>query len=176
MKISIRLASEMVCTHSFPSDGFCSHARRIETQDVLFGEENIDRLIEVGPANTLAAMAKKTLAAKYSISDAARPRKREILCHQTDAEQIYQEVNETIIKFEKEEKSTAKESKPIPAAAPPIQHPEAPAPAPPPRVLDIPDVPISAGDTVIAIVSSKLKKSFQEINGTQTIKILTGGK
>lgn len=145
-------------------------------------------MIEVGPANTLASMAKKTLAARHSIADAARPRKREILCHQTEAEKIYEEANDTISNVtllnnvEKGQKPTVEESKSIGIAAPQAQQPEIAAPASqpmaapaPPVQQELPDVPVSAKTILIAIVSSKLKKPSHEINESHTIKTLTGG-
>jgi fatty acid synthase subunit alpha len=153
---------------------------------VLFGQENIDRMIEIGPNNTLAAMAKKTLASQYSVAESIRPRKREILCHATDAAQIFEEtaVAEVVVPAEKDDKATtaAQESvvpppippqAEVPAAAPP---PPQQAGAPPAAMREIADVPISAGDLVTAIVSTKLKKAHDEIKGTQSIKMLTGGK
>lgn len=170
-----------------------SHDHRIETQDVLFGQENIDRLIEIGPTNTLAAMAKKTLAARYSIADAARPRKREILCHQSDAEKIYGGMNDDVAQVappkaeETNSSNTAKkemttQSKPTGTAVPQVQQPEIAAPVPQQTIVpvapvaEIPDVTVSAGDILIAIISSKLKKPFHEIDTSRTIKALTGGK
>ena len=44
---------------------FASPVRWIETQDVILGEKATERIVEVGPADTLGVMAKRTLAAKY---------------------------------------------------------------------------------------------------------------
>jgi hypothetical protein len=149
---------------------------------VLFGQENIDRMIEIGPNNTLAAMAKKTLASQYSVTESIRPRKREILCHATDAAQIFEEtaVAEVVVPQKDEKPTTAQKSVASPSTPPQA---EAPAAAPPQQagapaavMREIADVPISAGDLVTAIVSSKLKKAHDEINRTQSIKTLTGGK
>jgi fatty acid synthase subunit alpha len=158
---------------------FASPVRWIETQEVLFGQENIDRMIEIGPNNTLAAMAKKTLASQYSVTESIRPRKREILCHATDAAQIFEEtaVAEVVIP---EKNDTAQKSVAPPPPTPPKAEAAPVVAAPPPQqaaaMREIADVPISAGDLVTAIVSSKLKKASDEINGTQSIKTLTGGK
>ena len=150
---------------------------------MLFGQENIDRMIEIGPNNTLAAMAKKTLASQYSVTESIRPRKREILCHATDAAQIFEEtaVAEVVVPEKDEKPTTAQKS--VASPPPPPPQAEAPAAAPPQQAVapaaemrEIADVPISAGDLVTAIVSSKLKKAHDEINGTQSIKTLTGGK
>jgi fatty acid synthase subunit alpha len=156
---------------------------------VLFDQENIDRMIEIGPNNTLAAMAKKTLASQYSVTEAIRPRKREILCHATDAAKIFEEtaVAEVVVPGKDDKPTTAQKSVAPPPPPPQAEAPAAAAAAPPPpppqqagapaaSMREIADVPISAGDLVTAIVSSKLKKAHDEIDGTHSIKTLTGGK
>ncbi|KAF2472678.1 3-oxoacyl-synthase [Lindgomyces ingoldianus] len=164
---------------------FAMPVRWIETQQVLFGQENIDRLIEIGPTNTLAAMAKKTLASQYSIADAVRSRKREVLCHQTDAAKIFEETNNAVTEVvlpKATEMPTAEKSASKGAVPSQSQQPDAPVAAPRQTIvpaapmLEIPDVPISAGDILTAIISSKLKKPCHEINGAHTIKTLTGGR
>jgi fatty acid synthase subunit alpha len=146
---------------------------------VLFGQENIDRMIEIGPNNTLAAMAKKTLASQYSVTESIRPRKREILCHATDAAQIFEET--AVADIVVPEKNETAQKSIVPPPPPPKAEAAPVVAAPPPQqaaaaMREIADVPISAGDLVTAIVSSKLKKASDEINGTQSIKTLTGGK
>ncbi|KAM5377854.1 hypothetical protein AU210_002892 [Fusarium oxysporum f. sp. radicis-cucumerinum] len=50
---------------------FASPVRWIETQDVFLGERTAERVVEIGPADTLGVMAKRTLKSKYEAYDAA---------------------------------------------------------------------------------------------------------
>uniref|UniRef100_L2FF05 Fatty acid synthase subunit alpha n=1 Tax=Colletotrichum fructicola (strain Nara gc5) TaxID=1213859 RepID=L2FF05_COLFN len=50
---------------------FASPVRWIETQDVFLAEKTAERVVEIGPADTLGVMAKRTLASKYEAYDAA---------------------------------------------------------------------------------------------------------
>ncbi|KAK1090709.1 beta subunit of fatty acid synthetase, partial [Friedmanniomyces endolithicus] len=72
---------------------FASPVRWIETQDVILGEKTTERIVEIGPADTLGGMAKRTLAAKYEAYDAARSVQRQILCYNKDAKDIYYDVD-----------------------------------------------------------------------------------
>jgi fatty acid synthase subunit alpha len=71
---------------------FASPVRWIETQDVILGEKTTERIVEVGPADTLGVMAKRTLAAKYEAYDAARSVQRQVLCYKKDGPDIYYDV------------------------------------------------------------------------------------
>src|SRR5688572_13642972 len=72
---------------------FASPVRWIETQDVFLAERNAERIVEVGPADTLGVMAKRTLASKYEAYDAAKSVQRQILCYNKDAKEIYYDVD-----------------------------------------------------------------------------------
>ncbi|KAH0009222.1 hypothetical protein KCU78_g10841, partial [Aureobasidium melanogenum] len=72
---------------------FASPVRWIETQDVILGEKTTERIVEIGPADTLGVMAKRTLASKYEAYDAARSVQRQILCYNKDAKDIYYDVD-----------------------------------------------------------------------------------
>ena len=72
---------------------FASPVRWIETQDVVLGEKTTERIVEIGPADTLGVMAKRTLASKYEGHDAARSLQRQILCYNKDAKDIYYDVD-----------------------------------------------------------------------------------
>ena len=67
--------------------------RWIETQDVVLGEKATERIVEIGPADTLAGMAKRTLKTKYDAHDAALSLQRQILCSNKDAKDIYYDVD-----------------------------------------------------------------------------------
>lgn len=169
-------------------------ASRIETQDVLLKQQRIQRLIEIGPANTLTSMMKKTLTSHYQLSDAASSTKRTLFSYARDAAKIHYEVDSA--------PARKKRTQPVPAAAPAKkneatkskQQPAQAAsvakeavnlqimtPQPPivvqerSPVLELPDAAVEAEDIVIAIIAPKLKKGFAEIERTKSIKQLTGG-
>ena len=156
---------------------FASPVRWIETQDVILAERNTERIVEIGPADTLGTMAKRTLASKYEAYDSALSLQRQILCYNKDAKEIYYDVDPV------EEEST-----PVPSdggsGATPTSAPSQPtapvASAPPPPsgqpAAAIADTPLSAVDIVRALIAQKLKKPLADIPLTKAIKDLVGGK
>ncbi len=72
---------------------FASPVRWIETQDVILAEKTTERIVEIGPADTLGVMAKRTIASKYEAYDAAKSVQRQILCYNKDAKEIYYDVD-----------------------------------------------------------------------------------
>ena len=155
---------------------FASPVRWIETQDVILAEKTTERIVEIGPADTLGVMAKRTLASKYEAYDAAKSVQRQILCYNKDAKEIYYDVDPV-------------EDEPAPAAEPTSSAPASSAPAagavpvaaapPPPSAgpaAQVPDAPIAALDIVRALIAQKLKKPFLEIPLSKAIKDLVGGK
>ena len=72
---------------------FASPVRWIETQDVILGEKTTERVVEVGPADTLGVMARRTLASRYEAHDAALSVQRQILCYNKDAKDIYYDID-----------------------------------------------------------------------------------
>lgn len=155
---------------------FASPVRWIETQDVFLAEKTAERIVEVGPADTLGVMAKRTLASKYEAFDAAKSVQRQILCYNKDAKEIYYDVDP----IEEEPEPTpaaggsSGSSGPAPAAAAPVAA-AAPAPGAGPAA-QVPDVPVSAMDVTRALIAQKLKKPFLEIPLSKAIKDLVGGK
>ncbi|KAF7185747.1 Fatty acid synthase subunit alpha [Pseudocercospora fuligena] len=159
---------------------FASPVRWIETQDVILGEKTTERIVEVGPADTLGGMAKRTLAAKYEAYDAARSVQRQILCYNKDAKEIYYDVDPV-----EDEPAPAPSggdsapaaspgSAPAPAAAAPVAAAPAAPSAGPAAAVD--DAPVGAVDVLRALVAQKLKKSLQDIPLSKAIKDLVGGK
>lgn len=157
---------------------FASPVRWIETQDVILKEKTTERIVEIGPADTLGGMAKRTLASKYEAYDAARSIQRQILCYNKDAKDIYYTADPV-----EEEAAAPAPSSGGPASAPaPSAGPvaAAPAAAPPPpgagpaALLD--DTPVKATDIVRALVAQKLKKGLTEIPLSKAIKDLVGGE
>ncbi|PSK42281.1 Fatty acid synthase subunit alpha [Elsinoe australis] len=158
---------------------FASPVRWIETQDVILGERSTERIVEIGPADTLGGMAKRTLASKYEAYDAARSVQRQILCYNKDAKDIYYDVDP----IEEEPAPAAGEaaaapSAPASGAAPAAAAPVAAAPAAPSSgpAASIPDAPVGAVDILRTLVAQKLKKPLMEIPLSKAIKDLVGGK
>lgn len=153
---------------------FASPVRWIETQDVILQEKRTERIVEIGPADTLGGMARRTIASKYEAYDAATSVQRQILCYNKDAKEIYYDVD-----------PVEDEPEPTPAAAvstTPASSGSAPAPvaaaAPASSsgpAASIADEPVSALDIVRVLVAQKLKKPLADIPITKAIKDLVGG-
>lgn len=156
---------------------FASPVRWIETQDVILADKMTERIVEVGPADTLGVMAKRTLASKYEAYDAAKSVQRQILCYNKDAKEIYYDVDPI-------------EDEPVPAPAidssptsatpaaggAPVAAAPASAPASAGPAAQVPDAPVGALDIVRALVAQKLKKPLLEIPLSKAIKDLVGGE
>lgn len=159
---------------------FASPVRWIETQDVFLAERNAERIVEIGPADTLGVMAKRTLASKYEAYDAAKSVQRQILCYNKDAKEIYYDVDP--VEEEPEPAAAAAPSGDAPAPAAAAAAPAAAAPAaaaPPPSAgpaAQVPDAPVQAVDIVRALIAQKLKKPMAEIPMGKAIKDLVGGE
>jgi fatty acid synthase subunit alpha len=157
---------------------FASPVRWIETQDVILAENKTERIVEIGPADTLGVMAKRTLAAKYEAYDAALSVQRQILCYNKDAKEIYYDVDPVV----EEEQATpaAATSSAAPAGASSSAPAAAAAPAAPPPpsagpAAAVADVPVPAVDVVRTLVAQKLKKPLSDIPLSKAIKDLVGG-
>ncbi|KAF2147719.1 fatty acid synthase subunit alpha [Myriangium duriaei CBS 260.36] len=158
---------------------FASPVRWIETQDVVLGERATERIVEIGPADTLGGMAKRTLASKYEAHDAARSVQRQILCYNKDAKDIYYDVDP----IEEEPAPAAGGESAPPSSAPTSAAPAAAAPAaaapPPPSAgpaAAVADAPVGAVDILRALIAQKLKKPLMDIPLSKAIKDLVGGK
>lgn len=154
---------------------FASPVRWIETQDVFLAEKTAERIVEVGPADTLGVMAKRTLASKYEAFDAAKSVQRQILCYNKDAKEIYYDVDPVVEEPEPTPAAGSSSSAPAPAAAAAPIAAATPAPSAGPAA-QIPDAPVTAMDIVRALIAQKLKKPFSEIPLSKAIKDLVGGK
>ena len=152
---------------------FASPVRWIETQDVILGEKVTERIVEIGPADTLGGMAKRTLASKYEAYDAAKSVQRQILCYNKDAKEIYYDVDPVV----EEEAAPAggDAAAPNPSSAP--AQSSAPAPPPPSSgpAAAVDDTPVQAVDIVRSLIAQKLKKPLAEIPLSKAIKDLVGG-
>lgn len=156
---------------------FASPVRWIETQDVILGEKITERIVEIGPADTLGGMAKRTLAAKYEAYDAARSVQRQILCYNKDAKDIYYDVDPVEDEPAAPAPSSGGDAAPKQASAPSA------APAAPSRpstssgpVAAVEDAPVGAVDILRTLVAQKLKKPLGDIPLSKAIKDLVGGE
>lgn len=155
---------------------FASPVRWIETQDVILAERNTERIVEIGPADTLGGMAKRTLASKYEAYDAALSVQRQILCYNKDAKEIYYDVDPV------EEETTpaagsADSSNPAASSGPAQSAPVAAAATPPSAgpAAAVADTAVTAVDIVRALIAQKLKKPLIDIPLSKAIKDLVGG-
>lgn len=152
---------------------FASPVRWIETQDVILAEQRTERIVEIGPADTLGGMARRTLASKYEAYDAATSVQRQILCYNKDAKEIYYDVDPI-------EEEPAEPTAVAPTAAAPAAAPAAAAAAPPPPsagpAAAVEDAPVIAVDVLRSLVAQKLKKSLADVPLSKAIKDLVGGE
>ncbi|KAI1007021.1 Fatty acid synthase subunit alpha [Podosphaera aphanis] len=162
---------------------FASPVRWIETQDVILAEKTTERIVEIGPADTLGVMAKRTVASKYETYDAAKSVQRQILCYNKDANEIYYDV-EPIEEESKTSPEPNSSAPSVPQAAQTVQANSLPSatpslPSPPSSsgpAAQVPDAPVGAVDIVRALIAQKLKKPLLEIPLNKAIKDLVGGK
>lgn len=159
---------------------FASPVRWIETQDVILAEKTTERIVEIGPADTLGGMAKRTLASKYEAYDAALSLQRQILCYNKDAKEIYYDVepveDEPSPAAASSNNGSTAASSPVPAAS---SAPAAAAPPPPPSsgpAAAVADTPVGAVDILRTLVAQKLKKPLADIPLSKAIKDLVGGE
>ncbi|RJE24442.1 fatty acid synthase [Aspergillus sclerotialis] len=154
---------------------FASPVRWIETQDVILAEKRTERIVEIGPADTLGGMARRTLASKYEAYDAATSVQRQILCYNKDAKEIYYDVDPVEDEPEAPEPSTS-----AAPSAPAAPSPAAAAPPPPPQnagpAAAVEDAPVTAVDVLRTLIAQKLKKALTDISLSKAIKDLVGGK
>ena len=157
---------------------FASPVRWIETQDVILADKLSERIVEVGPADTLGGMAKRTLASKYEAYDAAKSVQRQILCYNKDAKEIYYDVDPVV---EEEAAPAAVDGSTAPSPSAPTASSAlaaAAAPLSPPSsgpAAAVSDVPVQAVDIVRSLIAQKLKKPLTEIPLSKAIKDLVGG-
>lgn len=157
---------------------FASPVRWIETQDVILADQLTERIVEIGPADTLGGMAKRTLASKYEAYDAAKSVQRQILCYSKDAKEIYYDVDPA----SDEEPAAAPTSAPASSSnTTPAPAPSAAAAAPVPLpastgpVAAVADTPVLAVDIVRSLIAQKLKKPLADVPLSKAIKDLVGG-
>ncbi len=67
---------------------FCFPVQWIDTQDLVLGSRKTERVIELGPSNTLVNMAKRTIDLKYPSKDTAQNISRQLLSFQHNIDKI----------------------------------------------------------------------------------------
>lgn len=139
---------------------------------MILSQHSAERLVEIGPSDTLGGMARRTLAAKYEAYDAAQSLQRQILCYNKDAKEIYYDVEPVEEEVAIPSTPSAPGSVPGTASAPVAA---APAPSSGPAA-QVADIPVQAVDVVRSLIAQKLKKSLSEIPLSKAIKDLVNGK
>ncbi|KAI2471355.1 putative 3-oxoacyl-synthase [Annulohypoxylon bovei var. microspora] len=155
---------------------FAMPVRWSETQSILFDKVNVEKLVEFGPSPTLLSMAKKTLGQFNLDSDAVNGIKRSLLSTSANYDDLRYDVPPAELEVTERQKP---ESSPVlvPDASKPT--PEAPvAQIAPPTKSDSPiiDVPVTALESVKALIASSLKKSASDIKLDDSIKAISGGR
>ncbi|RFU28633.1 hypothetical protein B7463_g7708, partial [Scytalidium lignicola] len=151
---------------------FCFPVKWIDTQDVVLGQFMAERIIEIGPSNTLLNMVKRTLVLKYKTHDAVYSMRRQLLSYTKDAKTIYFEEDST-----EEESVVTAEKPPVESQPPPLIIASA-SPAPPPAAgsLQVTDCAVTAVEIIKTLISHSLKRPVDQVAGSSSIKSLAGGR
>lgn len=175
-------------THGLPSVPLLTRLSRINTQkELLTSEHNVRRIVEIGPANVLASMARKSATALVAEQDMARSVTREILNvnHPDDIRKIYYEYDEDKTSAATE-KAAPSPSATLDPAAVVVPAPAAVVVAEIPSVGVAPVLPSAPGasvdkdlsptDILITLVAEKLRRAFDEVPISESIQGLSGGE
>lgn len=132
------------------------------------------KTVEIGPAETLTNMMKRTRDLVYRPFDTANDISREFLSIKKNKDDIY------FVGQEKEVKAAVAPKKeaaaPAPAKAPEAQQPT-PTSSPAPIIAGpVDDAPVIAADLIRTIVSIALKKPAKDVAFDQSVKGLSGGE
>ncbi|CAI7663154.1 unnamed protein product [Penicillium pancosmium] len=145
----------------------------ISTQkSILSGAQPAERIIEIGPGETLINMAKKTLDISCSVQDLVAGRTRQLLSYAKNAEDIQYSAQSPLdaeIPTQSHDSSST-ESTQLPVAAPIAPMTSASNTGP----LIIEDIPLNAADVLRTIVCTGLKKQPDRVSFEETIKRLCG--
>jgi fatty acid synthase subunit alpha len=146
---------------------FCSAVRWTETQDLLLSGFRTRKTVEIGPAETLTTMMKRTRDLVYRPYDTANSLTREFLSLKKNRDEVY------YIGQEKEVKASPNKDA-TPSPAPPVVAPkQAASPAPVHfSAGTIEDAPVQTGDIIRTIVSIALKKPAKDVAFDQSVKAL----
>jgi fatty acid synthase subunit beta len=169
---------------------FASPVLWIATQQHLFADRGVMRMIEIGPAPTLTNMGLRTLqSGKFGRAP------RDVLWGQRDEDLVLYQLEDcgpSAVEVIEARKIAAKaneisvemsmdvpESAPAPAAIAPPPAPvqmQMPVAAPAASAAPVEDAPVSASEVLKVLLAVKLKKNLGEVGGDKSIKDLSGGK
>lgn len=142
---------------------------------MLLEQQKTERLIEIGPSDTLTVMAKRTIKSQYEAKDTALSTKRQLLSGDADLSEIYYEVAPLLEAIP----STSSQSAPPPPYTPAeSERMEIARPVAAPISSSSSkkeDLTITALEIIVGIVAQKLKKSSEDISTSSTIKSLVSG-
>lgn len=157
---------------------------RIKTQDAILGEFATERLVEIGPAETLTNMASKTVNQDYSFQDVALGVQRELLSYNRDAPAIYYDTpGEETASVALDAAVNISPITPAPTTSPTaspniVTNPtiDIAVTAPAPSIVSVPDKAVSPHDIITTLVALALVKQPGDIAQDQTLKALCGGR
>ncbi|OJJ42478.1 hypothetical protein ASPZODRAFT_105188 [Penicilliopsis zonata CBS 506.65] len=149
---------------------FASPVQWIATQDALLKEFNVERFVEIGPADVLTGMLEKTVTRHFKSQDAARHMTRRFLSYARNSQEIQYILQEAA--------QTVQAAVKPPTEAPVVQAPvvQAAAASDQVKAAPIPDAPVEAKEILVAIVAGKLRKSHGELATEKSIKALSNGR
>lgn len=146
---------------------------RIDTQDVLLKQQKKERVVEIGPSNTLTVMAKRTVASQLRDHDDAQWIRRDLLACEDDTDEMYfqRDLPPSSASTAAADEAAAERRQSQPA----VEEPAAPAPSrgPAPKKAD---EPIAAKAILRAMIAQKLKKRPEDVQDQDSIKALAGGR
>ncbi len=156
----------------------------------------MQRLVEIGPSNTLTGMAKRTVDLKYKSQDAASAIKRQMLSCKLNEDEIYYEhpAEEGTMRSTLGKKKTTEATITAPSNSPDVT-PTIHVPVQRKRLLrrtlmhnkailrhqflwlKAPSAmaPVTALEILLTIVAAKLNKKLADVTASSSIKILSGG-
>jgi fatty acid synthase subunit alpha len=149
--------------------------RWTETQDLLLSEFQTRRTVEIGPAETLTNMMKRTRELVYKPYDTANSISREFLSLKKNRDDVYHVGEEKEADAPRQQEVA---TRPAPTTETrQLQQPTpAPASAPAPIAAGpIEDAPVQASEAIRTIVSIALKKPAKDVAFDQSVKALSGG-
>ncbi|KAG9244844.1 hypothetical protein BJ878DRAFT_549460 [Calycina marina] len=158
---------------------FASPVQWIQSQASILTSQLCERVIEIGPSNTLTVLLKKSLAAKSETSDKVHSIQREFLSISKDANDIFYHVDTPAI---------AEAVKPMQLVTLPSEDSKiltSSATAVVEAALNelvsegiilMEDKPITASQIVRCLIAQKLQKTADQINWDTSIKSLVGGR
>ncbi|KAJ2109409.1 fatty acid synthase alpha subunit Lsd1, partial [Coemansia sp. S142-1] len=150
---------------------FASPVQWIDTQDVLFSNLGVRRLVEIGASPVLSGMAAKTLK-----SESFAGKNVDVLHVGHDRDAIYYTQQHQEMSEPAPSAIPAQPEQPSLPAATVVVEPIATNVQPSGTAASLADVPLQALDVVHALVAHKIKRSLADVSTTKSIKSLVGGK